>query len=124
VIVKPVDLRDDLTCRHRGLVGQAQDDDPGVAAGRVATDVREAAIEREQQTPSAGGCSDDVCVAGATQILGGDGFDVLPRSASTFAAERGRFSSSLILTGWAEAGRGLPAPASPRTPQPRAPPRL
>jgi len=60
-----------------GLVGQAEHDDAGVAAGRVGADVARAAAEGDQDSPGSGGGGDDVRVGRAGQVLGDDGVGVM-----------------------------------------------
>src|SRR5512144_2002134 len=89
----------DLAHRRRRLVRRTQDDDPAVAARRIATNVPEPAIEREQQTNGPRRCRDDICVAGTPRSSPVTVSTSCPRSATRTSSatcpnvgRRGRFS--------------------------------
>jgi hypothetical protein len=70
-------VADRLADRGRGLVGQAQHDDPGMTARRVGADITQSDVQRDQHPSSGGSGGHHLRVGRAAQPLLADGVDVV-----------------------------------------------
>jgi hypothetical protein len=91
------EIANGLAGRNGGLIGQAEHNDAGMAAGRVGADIPEPAIQGDQDPSGCGGCSDNILVGRPSQSLVGDSVDVVARAGKDCSGRGGKVLVQLEL---------------------------